>query len=158
MNYDIKKLKEKKKEKELEKLKKYEKYFGELDDDDIKKIDKEDLKDFLNNISEYLKTFKTPFEHFIKKDDNIGDEFMNMAFNIHKLYIPDTIKANEKIIPSEIKKTDIFDDIKTFHKYIVKDFIGIEDLFETSDKEHEDVVKTFYKYLMFVDRVYNIWD
>lgn len=153
-----KEIKKEKEKKEFEKLKKYEKYFGELDDNDVKKINKEDLKDVLNNILKYLKTFKTPLERFIKDDDKIGDEFMNMAFNIHKLYIPDSIRQNGKIIPNEIKKTDIFNDIKTFHKYIVKDFIGIEDVLESSDKEHEDVVKTFYKYLMFVDRVYNIWD
>lgn len=144
----FKERKAKEKKEELENLKKYEKYFNGLVSE---KINKKDLKDVLSDISNYLKVFKSPFKRFVK-EDNIGDEFMNMAYNIHKLYMPDGMDDGVKTQDGEE-----FNEIKVFHQAIVKDFIGIENVFESADKEHEEIVKTFYKYLMFVDRFYHIW-
>ena len=144
--------KNKKEREEFENLKKYEKYFKE---NNVEKINNKDLKDVLSDISKYLKEFKTPINSFIK-NNNIDDEFFNMAYNIDKLYLPD-ISKEKMDFESYLEKDDV-NKVRIFHQSIIKYFLGIKNVFETADKEHEEIVKTFYKYLMFVDRRYYIWE
>ena len=144
--------KNKKEREEFENLKKYEKYFKE---NNVEKINNKDLKDVLSDISKYLKEFKTPINSFIK-NNNIDDEFFNMAYNIDKLYLPD-ISKEKMDFESYLEKDDV-NEVRIFHQSIIKYFLGIKNIFETADKEHEEIVKTFYKYLMFVDKRYYIWE
>lgn len=151
--------KEKERKEKYEELKKYENYFHELD---TEKINKKDLKEVLNGIYEYIDTFKTPIGTFVKKTydkkNNIGNEFMNMAWNIHKLYMPNTIE-NDIVVINNIKEinSETFQDIREFHKKVIKDFLKIKNVFESAEEGNEIVVRTFYKYLMFVDGIYDIW-
>lgn len=147
------KIEKDRKEKE-ERLQKMEMFFNyDLSDDFDKKDYK--LESVLEDILEYLEKYKTPIKKFFK-NKNIDNEFMKMLWNIHKIYI---LNGKDKSITiQEIKDSNEYKEVKKFHKKIIKHFLGIKDAFASADKEHETVVKTFYTYLMYADRIYDIFD
>lgn len=130
----------------------YSKFFEE----DLKeKINDKSLEDVLNYILKYIEHCLTPVTRRINRDNNLGDKFIRMTYNINKLYI----SANPKTkIRDNSEYKEEWEKIREFHLKIVKGYLGIEDVFASADKKNENIVKPFYRYLMYVDTIYRIWD